>query len=72
VPATGDNRTDSSISALLCDGPLGGSSIEVEPVEGRPPKTIDVPGEGGATFRYCLAEWVQAGRAAEYEFLYPV
>jgi hypothetical protein len=31
-----------------------------------------VPGDGEVTYRYCLAEWMQAGRVAEYEFLYPV
>jgi hypothetical protein len=41
-------------------------------VEGRPPKTVDVPGADGVTYRYCLAQWVQAGVAAEYTFLYPV
>jgi hypothetical protein len=44
----------------------------VEPVEGRPPKTIDVPGADGATHRYCLAEWVQKGMVAKYTFLYRV
>ena len=40
-------------------------------VEGRPPKTIDVPDEAGAC-RYCLADWVQSGRSAAYTFLYRV
>jgi hypothetical protein len=61
-----------TIRALLMDGPLGGSTVEVEPVEGRPAKTIDVPGADGATYRYCLAQWVQQGGSAEYTFLYPV
>jgi hypothetical protein len=38
----------------------------------RPPKTIDVDADDGSTYRYCLAEWVQAGPSAVYTFLYPV
>jgi hypothetical protein len=56
---------------MLEDGPLDGS-IETEGVEGRPPKTIDVPADDGTTCRYCLADWVQGGRSAVYTFLYPV
>jgi hypothetical protein len=41
-------------------------------VEGRPPKTIDVPGEGGSTYRYGLADWEQEGIEANYSFLYGV
>jgi hypothetical protein len=51
---------------------LGGGSVDVEPVEGRPPKTIDARSADGATYRYCLEEWVQEGVSAEYGFLYPV
>jgi hypothetical protein len=62
-----------TISARLQDGPLAGSSIEAEVVEGRPSKTLDVPADDGSTCRYCLAEWVQSGgRSAEYTFLYRV
>jgi hypothetical protein len=62
-----------TITAWLADGPLHGETVEVEPVEGRPPKTIDAPAlDGGATYRYCLAEWVQEGATAEYAFLYAV
>jgi hypothetical protein len=43
-----------------------------EVVEGRPPKTIDLPAEDGGTCRYCLSEWNQSGPAAVYEFLYRV
>jgi hypothetical protein len=57
---------------MLEDGPLEGSSIETEGVEGRPPKTIDVPADDGTTCRYCLADWVQGGRSAVYTFLYRV
>lgn len=69
--ATGENQA-ASISASFSDGPLRGSRVAVEPVEGRPPKTVDVPGPDGATYRYCLAEWVQKGSVAEYTFLYAV
>jgi hypothetical protein len=61
-----------AISARLQDGPLAGSSIEAEVVEGRPPKTLDVPADDESTCRYCLAGWVQSGRSAEYTFLYRV
>ena len=60
------------ITAVLADGPLGGETVEVEPVEGRPPKTIDVPALDGSTNRYCLSQWVQEGQRAEYGFLYEV
>ena len=60
------------ITARLCDGPLEGQSIAVEVVEGRPPKTIVVPVDGGSSCRYCLADWVQAGSSAVYTFLYDV
>jgi hypothetical protein len=61
-----------AVRALLEDGPLQGTSIEVDAVEGRPPKTIDVPNEEGGTYRYGLAEWTQEGMAAAYSFLYAV
>jgi hypothetical protein len=57
--------------AQLSDGPLAGSTHEVTAIEGRPPKTIDVP-SGERTVRYCLAEWEQAGHTAVYGFLYDV
>ena len=60
------------ITAELNDGPLAGHSIEVDVVEGRPPKTIDVGAADGGTCRYCLAQWQQAGRSAAYTFLYRV
>jgi hypothetical protein len=44
-----------TITATLRDGPVEGSNIEVAVVEGRPPKTIDVPVDDGSTCRYCLA-----------------
>jgi hypothetical protein len=61
-----------TIIATLQDGPLEGRSIEAEVVEGRPPKTIDVPADDGSTCRYCLAGWAQHGRSAVYTFLYRV
>ncbi|MFL5910869.1 MAG: hypothetical protein ACJ768_09915 [Gaiellaceae bacterium] len=69
--ATGESEGE-SIRAFFCDGPLGGTGVGVDPIEGRPPKTLDVPGEDGAIYRYCLAEWVQKGHVAQYTFLYPV
>jgi hypothetical protein len=61
-----------TITATFKDGPLEGRRIEVEVVEGRPPKTIDAPAEDATTCRYCLADWVQSGRSAVYSFLYRV
>lgn len=62
----------SAITAQLTDGPLKGRTIEAEPVEGRPPKTLDVDAADGGTCRYCLAQWEQAGQSAAYTFLYDV
>jgi hypothetical protein len=64
--------TGPTVIALLDDGPLAGRQIEAELVEGRPPKTIDAPGDDGTTCRYCLAEWMQTGPSAVYTFLYRV
>ena len=58
--------------AELEDGPLAGRHIDVDVVEGRPPKTLDVAADDGTTCRYCLAEWAQAGPSAAYTFLYTV
>jgi hypothetical protein len=60
------------VQALLEDGPLKGKPVSLEPVEGRPPKTIDLQGEDGGTLRYCLSEWSQEGMSAAYTFLYSV
>ena len=49
------------VQALLTDGPLKGKPVEVEPVEGRPPKTIDLEDEHDGTLRYCLSEWTRRG-----------
>jgi hypothetical protein len=61
-----------TIIATFGDGPLEGTSVEAEVLEGRPPKTLDVPAEDGSTCRYCLAGWVQSGQSAVYTFLYRV
>jgi hypothetical protein len=51
---------------------MRGEEVEVEAVEGRPPKTIDVPDEEGGVCRYGLKEWTQEGMTAAYTFLYAV
>jgi hypothetical protein len=61
-----------TIAAMFSDGPLKGTSVDAQVVEGRPPKTIDVPAQDGSMCRYCLEGWVQSGRSAVYEFLYRV
>jgi hypothetical protein len=61
-----------SITATLEDGPLKGGSVEATPVEGRPPKTLDLPDEDGTICRYCLEGWMQSGDSAKYSFLYTV
>jgi hypothetical protein len=60
------------MEVVLIDGPLEGTKLQVEPVEGRPPSTVDVPAGDGRILRYCLAEWTQAGMSADYSYLYPV
>ena len=70
--ATRSDESAPTITAVLEDGPLQGTRIEAEIVEGRPPKTIDAPADDGSTCRYCLADWVQSGRSAAYTFLYLV
>jgi hypothetical protein len=71
-PTEATPETGPTITAELEDGPLKGDSMEVEVLEGRPPKTIDVPAEDGDACRYCLAGWVQTGQSASYTFLYRV
>ncbi len=61
-----------TITARLDDGPLRGTRIAAQVVEGRPPSTVDVPAHDGSTYRYCLAEWEQSGPSAAYTFLYRV
>jgi hypothetical protein len=51
---------------------MKGDHIEVEVLEGRPPKTLDLAANDGSTCRYCLADWVQSGESATYTFLYRV
>jgi hypothetical protein len=77
-PATDGQRrgrptgTGQTVTARFIDGPLKEKRTESAVVEGRPPKVIDVPADDGATYRYCLAEWTQAGPSARYTFLYRV
>jgi hypothetical protein len=61
-----------TIKAMLADGPMSGTTIDVAAVEGRPPKTIDVECPGDGRSRYCLSDWVQSGHSAVYSFLYEV
>ena len=61
-----------TITAILKGGPLKGRRITADVVEGRPPKTLDVPADDGSTCRYCLLQWEQSGPTADYEFLYHV
>jgi hypothetical protein len=60
------------VKALLTDGPMQGNPVEIEPVEGRPPMTIDLQDEEDGTLRYCLSELSQEGMTAAYTFLYAV
>jgi hypothetical protein len=69
---TSDQEVGPTITATLDDGPLRGTHIEVQVVQGRPPSTIDAPADDGSALRYCLAEWVQSGPSAVYTFLYRV
>jgi hypothetical protein len=64
--------TGPTITAVLEDGPLGGRRIDLEILEGRPPKTVDLPADDGSTCRYSLAEWMQSGPSAVYTFSYRV
>jgi hypothetical protein len=64
--------SETTITAILGDGPLEGTDVEAEVIEGRPPKTLDLPAPDGSTCRYCLAEWMQRGQSALYTFLYRV
>ena len=52
-----DSGVGPTVTAALDDGPLNGTRAEVQVVEGRPPRTVDVPADDGSTCRYCLAEW---------------
>jgi hypothetical protein len=70
--ATPVTNVGPTVTATFQDGPLEGGRVEVEVVEGRPPKTVDAPADDGSTCRYCLAGWVQSGGSALYTFLYRV
>jgi hypothetical protein len=63
---------DGRMTAVLTDGPLKGTTAEIDPVEGRPPKTVDLPCDDGTVARYCLSDWNQSGQSADYSFLYDV
>ncbi len=65
-------KTAPTITAVLQRGPLARQRIDVDVLEGRPPKTIDVQADDGSTCRYCLADWAQTGPSAIYTFLYRV
>ena len=65
-------EAEPTITAVLERGPLAGRRIDVDIVEGRPPKTIDMRADDGSSCRYCLADWVQTGPSATYTFLYGV
>ena len=67
-----ERETGPTITAVLQRGPLAGRRIDVDVVEGRPPKTIDVRGDDESMCRYCLADWTQTGPSAIYTFLYLV
>ncbi len=67
-----EGETGPTITAMLERGPLAGRRIDVDVVEGRPPKTIDLRADDGSGCRYCLADWVQSGPSATYTFLYRV
>jgi hypothetical protein len=71
-PAEARRELGPTVTAKLQDGPLKGTVIETELVEGRPRKTIDAPAPDGSSCRYCLEGWVQTGRSAAYTFLYRV
>jgi hypothetical protein len=70
--STPREQTGTPVKALLIDGPLQGRPVEVQPVEGRPPTTIDLQDEDDGTVRYCLSELNQEGMTAAYTFLYAV
>jgi hypothetical protein len=66
------DEREAPVKAVLTDGPLRGEPVEIEPVEGRPPTTIDLEAGEDGTFRYCLSELSQEGMTAAYTFLYAV
>jgi hypothetical protein len=50
-------------------GLCNGETVALEAVEGRPPKTIDVPDQKGGACRYGRSQWTQEGMTAAYTFL---
>ena len=61
------------ITAVFKDGPLKGTRVQVESLEGRPPMTLDRAGAaGGDACRYWLGSLSQGGGSAIYTFLYRV
>jgi hypothetical protein len=69
--ALSSDETGPMIAAVLTDGPLSGTTTSVPAVEGRPPKTVDVP-HGDDRLRYTLSTWEQSGQSARYSYLYEV
>jgi len=69
-PPAGSGKAP-TVEGVLEDGPLAGTRVTVEVIEGRPPKTLDFDNEGGSC-RYGLSKWVQRGPSARYSYLYPV
>src|SRR3954468_25091617 len=67
-----DQARGPTITAVLDEGPLHGTRIEAQVVEGRPPSTVDVPADDSSTCCYCLAEWAQSGHSATTTFLFRV
>ena len=65
-------ETAPTITAVLEGGSLEGRRTEVEVLEGRPPKTLDLRTDDGGTSRYSLADWEQTGASAVYTFSYRV
>jgi hypothetical protein len=62
-----------TITAVLEDGPLKGTRVQVGSLEGRPPLTLDLDGPGDSEpCRYCLDGLKQGGDSAIYTFLYRV
>jgi hypothetical protein len=51
---------------------MQGCRIDVEVLEGRPPKTLDLTADDASTCRYVLVTWMQSGDSARYTFLYRV
>jgi hypothetical protein len=69
---TSEREVGPTITAMLDDGPLRGTQIKAQVVQGRPPSTVDVQADDEGMCRYCLTEWTQSGPSAVYTFLYRV